>query len=184
VIPDALAWVVVIVLALALVGAYLGWTAGRVDRMQGRVEAARSALDAALQRRSAVALEIAVAGLLDPASAVLLADSAHRARSAPTRTREQAESDLSRALVAALDSADAPAPTEPGGASDASGALYLELAEAARRVQLARRFYNDAVRASVALRRHRLVRWFRLAGHARLPRPADFDDNAPALPRA
>jgi hypothetical protein len=196
--------------------------------MQGRVEAARGALDAALQRRSAVALEIATAGLLDPASAVLVADSAHRARAAPAGTEEQAESDLSRALAASfaeladpVDPAESaadptaahPAPADPAAgpaaadpvaadpaapaaterlaasdaafpsvhlsSDDAGGALFAELAEAARRVQLARRFHNDAVRAARALRRHRLVRWFRLAGRSPMPRPVDFDDSEP-----
>ena len=52
----------------------------------------------------------------------------------------------------------------PGGEAAAG-----ELTEAVRRVPMARRFHNDAVRAARALRRHRKVRWFRLAGHAPFP---------------
>lgn len=187
--PDSYGSALGVVLVLGLIGVYLAWTAGRVDRMHGRVDAARGALDAALQRRSAVALEIATAGLLDPASAVLVADSAHRARAAPAGTEEQAESDLSRALAASFAVPEDAPPDDFGlaGSSfvarrppgDAGKSLLSELADAAHRVQLARRFYNDAVRAARALRRHRLVRWFRLAGHTPLPRPIDFDDTEP-----
>ena len=35
---------------------------------------------------------------------------------------------------------------------------------------IARRVYNDAVRDTLALRSHRMVRWLRLAGTAPLPR--------------
>ncbi|GDY58054.1 hypothetical protein SVIO_086770 [Streptomyces violaceusniger] len=45
---------------------------------------------------------------------------------------------------------------------------------------MARRFHNDAVRAARALRRHRTVRWFRLAGHAPFPLAFEMDDEPPA----
>jgi hypothetical protein len=45
---------------------------------------------------------------------------------------------------------------------------------------MARRFHNDAVRAARALRRHRKVRWFRLAGHAPFPMAFEMDDEPPA----
>lgn len=63
----------------------------------------------------------------------------------------------------------------PGG-EEAAG----ELAAAVRRVPMARRFHNDAVRAARALRRHRKVRWFRLAGHAPFPMAFEMDDEPPA----
>ena len=47
--------------------------------------------------------------------------------------------------------------------------LVAELAEAESRVLLARRFHNDAVRDTLALRERRPVRWLRLGGHAPLP---------------
>src|SRR6266852_7790669 len=89
---------VILIIALAvLVGVYVSWRAGRLDRLHARVETARAALDAALLRRSSVALELASSGLLDPAASLLLADLAHDARSAQSG-RELAESDLTRAL--------------------------------------------------------------------------------------
>jgi hypothetical protein len=45
-----------------------------------------------------------------------------------------------------------------------------KLADAEQRVVIARRVYHDAVRDTLALRSHRLVRWLRLAGTAPLPR--------------
>ena len=173
---EAIWWLVAVPVLLAGIGVYLSWTAGRVDRMHGRVDTARATLDAQLQRRSGIAIELAAAGVLDPASAVLVADSAHRARAAPEAGQELAESDLSQALVAAFADPEDVAELR-GDASD--GNLVDELAAASKRVQLARRFHNDAVRAARALRSHRLVRWLKLAGRAPMPQAMDFDDTAP-----
>jgi len=93
--------VIVIVVAAILVGVYVSWRAGRLDRLHARVEAARAALDAALVRRSSIALELAASGLLDPATSLLIAGAAHDARAAG-EPNERAESDLTRALRAAL----------------------------------------------------------------------------------
>src|SRR6266487_3168207 len=105
---------VAIVVAIAvLVGFYVSWRATRLDRLNARAEAARAALDAALARRSGVALEFAASGLLDPATSVLIAGAAHDARAAgqlesvaatggEAQPRELAESALSRVLRAAF----------------------------------------------------------------------------------
>lgn len=163
------------VLALLLAGVYLSWTAGRLDRLHARVDGARAALDAQLVRRSAVAMELATAGLLDPASALLIADAAHAAREAEGADRPRAESDLSRALRAALDQ---PEQFEELSSSAEGRQMIAELEAAGRRVVMARRFHNDAVRAARALRAKRHVRYLRLAGHA--PPPATFEcDDAP-----
>ena len=47
------------------------------------------------------------------------------------------------------------------------------------RVQLARRFHNDAVTDVRRVRRKTVVRLFRLAGHADLPATVEFDDELP-----
>ncbi len=166
-----------ILLALVAVGVYLSWTAGRLDRLHARIDAAKAALDAQLVRRASTTLELATSGLLDPATSLLLASAAGEARQAADPDREQAESNLTRALCAAFDaSEDADAVrSEPGGA-----ALLGELAGACRRVELARRFHNDAVRAAEAVRRHRIVRWLRLAGRAPVPVSFEIDDAPPA----
>ena len=46
--------VILIIIAAILVGVYVSWRAGRLDRLHARVEAARAALDAALVRRDHV----------------------------------------------------------------------------------------------------------------------------------
>ena len=47
------------------------------------------------------------------------------------------------------------------------------------RVQLARRFLNDVVRAARVVRRKKAVRYLRLAGHAAWPATVEFDDTPP-----
>ena len=65
--------------------------------------------------------------------------------------------------------------------ADVPGAepLLEELVGAVRRVQLARRFHNDVVAHAQRMRRKRVVRWARLAGHARMPQMVEFDDSPP-----
>jgi hypothetical protein len=46
-------------------------------------------------------------------------------------------------------------------------------------VQVARRFYNDAVRDTRSLRARRMPRVLRLAGHVQLPQFFDIDDTVP-----
>jgi hypothetical protein len=77
--------IVIVVAAALLVGVYVSWRAGRIDRLHARVAFARAALDAALLRRSSVAFELASSGLLDPATSLLLAGAAHGARGAAQR---------------------------------------------------------------------------------------------------
>jgi hypothetical protein len=171
-VSDVLAFVLLLVGA----GVYLSWTAGRLDRLHARVDAARAALDAQLVRRSAVAMELATSGLLDPASALLIADAAHAARQAEGDARAPAESDLSKALRAALDE---PEQFEELSRPPEGREMITELEAAGRRVVMARRFLNDAVRAARALRRKRHVRYLRLAGHAAAPATFECDDAPP-----
>lgn len=171
-------WIFWAVAALFLVGVYLSWTAGRLDRLHARIDAARAALDAQLLRRASVAQELATSGVFDPAASMVLYDAAHHARQAEEDQREVAESELSQALRAVFDDrAQLEAVRAvPGGAESAG-----ELTAAVRRVPMARRFHNDAVRAARALRRHRKVRWFRLAGHAPFPLAFEMDDEPPTV---
>jgi len=168
--------VVTFVLILLLAGFYLSWTAGRIDQLHHRIEVARAALDAQLVRRSAVAMELGTCGLLDPAAAVLIVGAAHGARSCADVDREQAESDLSKALRAALDQPGQSAELRTGRGGEE---LLDELDAAAHRVVMARRFHNDAVRATRAVRRKRHVRYLRLAGHAAEPASFECDDEPP-----
>lgn len=161
---------------VALIGLYLRGLAGRLDRLHVRVDAARDALDAQLVRRTSAALDLAHAGLLDPATSVLLAEEAYGAQTASERGRPRAESELTGALNAALPDG----PTVEMLTSNARGQELLGgLSAACGRVVLARRFYNDAVGTTLVIRRRRLVRWLRLAGTAPLPSAFDMDDHPP-----
>ena len=174
---------IVVVVVVAMLGVYVSWRAGRLDRLHARLEARRAALDVALVRRSSVALELASSGLLDPATSLLLASAAHDARSAQNGQgwedgqksgQELPESDLTRALRAVFG--------QPGFRASLNGMegadeLLTELEGAAHQVFLARKFYNDAVAATRAARRSPLVRLLRLAGGAPLPEFFEIEDS-------
>jgi hypothetical protein len=165
-----------VVLAVVVIGLYLSWTAGRLDRLHARIDAAWAGLDAQLLRRSATTLELATSTRLDPASSIVLYQAAHAARTADEEQREVAESELSQALRAVFG--------EPGQVEALRGVpggedIVADLSSAARRVPMARTFHNDSVRAARAVRRHRVVRLFRLSGHAPFPLTFEMDDEAP-----
>jgi hypothetical protein len=163
--------IVALVLSTLLLFVWVGWTSERVDRLHSRTTSARSSLDAQLVRRAAAlqALVERSAATLGPELAGRLRGLAATSLDADPSTREAAENDLSRALH------DIP--------PDVDEALLGDLADAARRVAFARRFYNDAVRDTVALRRGRLPRLFRLGGRRPLPAFFEIDDTAPRVPR-
>ena len=165
--------IVLIVLAIVLWGFYVSWRASRLDRLHNRAEAARTALDLAMVQRSAVAYELASSGLLDPATSLLLADAARRAKEAKPDERDLAESDLTRALRAAFG--------QPGFRSEVAeangaGELVVEVEAAAHQVFLARKFYNDVAGRTIDARRRPLARVFRLAGTAEQPEFFEMDD--------
>jgi hypothetical protein len=185
-VADVLTWFLTGLAVLLVLGWYLSYSAGRLDRLHHRVETLRAALDAQLARRAAAAVE--AAPLLDPATGLLVADAAAEALAAgETRSEtewleaggpaEEIENDLTRALHVAFGD-----PTEVAELRDeapvAAQALDL-LGQACTRVQLARRFHNDAVAAAMRVRRKPVVRWARLAGHAPLPAMVEIDDSVP-----
>lgn len=154
-------WIVVIALAVLVVVilAVGGWalqTANRLDRLHVRYDLSWQALDGALARRAVVARAVAVDAYGDGPEATRLAALADAAERAPRSAREGAENELSAAL-ALVDPASLPQ------------ALVVELADAEARVVLARRFHNDAVRDTLALRERPAVRILRLGGTAALP---------------
>ncbi len=149
---------------VAVLAAWFSWTAGRLDRLHLRCEAADVALRSQLLRRSAVAVELAGGGLADPASALLLLEAAHQAREATGAEKWLAESELASTLRL-ID-----LPADP---------LVDELRDAARTASVARRIHNDLAASTLALRSRRRVRWFALAGHADPPVMIDFDDAVP-----
>lgn len=175
-------WVIAaILLFVALAGLYLSMTAGRLDRLHRRIEMAYGTLDVLLARRCALTLEVAGSGVLDPAASTVLIDSAHDVLTAvdddaDSGRRWLAESDLTRTLGSVFDDAQEidQLREEPG-----VDQLLDALAGTCQRISLSRRFLNDGVRACRQVRRQRLVRWLRLAGHTPWPQTVEMDDTPP-----
>ena len=147
---------VVLLLVVLLVGAWAYQTAHRLDRLHVRYDLSWQALDGALARRAVVARAVAVDAYGAGPAGERLKALADAAEQAPRAGREAAENELSAAL-ALVDPPSLPA------------ALVAELADAEARVTLARRFHNDAVRDTLALRERPSVRLLRLGGTAALP---------------
>lgn len=141
---------------LAILGAWAYQTANRLDRLHVRYDLSWQALDGALARRAVVARAVAIDAYGGASEGRRLAALADAAEAAPRQERESRENELSAAL-AIVDPASLPA------------GLIAELADAEARVLLARRFHNDAVRDTLALRERFLVRTLRLGGTAALP---------------
>ncbi len=175
--------VLVLALVAALVVALGVWaysTANRLDRLHVRTDLAWHALDGALARRAVVARAVAVSlrgpappdSAADPKPAELarrLTVLADRAERTGREDREAVENQLAVTL-SAVDIARLP-PQQ-----------VAELADAEARVLIARRFHNDAVRDTLALRTRRPVRWLRLGGTA--PVPTYFEIAERATPAA
>ncbi len=160
--------VVYVVAVVVLMASYVTWTAGRLDRMHARVDAAWAALDAQLVRRAAAARAL-LPLLPGGPEADALEVAASAALEAGDEGRDIVENDLSRALRAAT-------PLLPGGPE--ADYAKAELETAATRVGLARSFHNSAVNDTRALRGRRLPRALRLAGRRALPAFFDVDDTA------
>jgi hypothetical protein len=139
---------------------YSTWTAKRLDRLHARVDAATAALDGQLRQRAEATLTFAASSRSPAARDV--AGAAQIALTTPGlgHDREAVESALSRTLQALGDEVTA------------------ALADVSMRTGFARRFHNDAVRDALVVRRRRIVRWFHLAGTARLPSFFEMDDTA------
>lgn len=154
----ALYWTLTALLVAVLI-AIAVWalqTANRLNRLHIRYDLSWQALDAALGRRAVVARAVAVDAYGERPEGRRLVGLADAAEHSLRSTREACENELSTAL-ATVDPARVPL------------GLVDELADAEARVLLARRFHNDAVRDTLALRERRPVRWLRLGGRAPLP---------------
>jgi hypothetical protein len=166
-------WLVVAVLVAIVLSMWVTFTLTRLDRLHARVDAARAALDAQLVRRAVALLHVAEAPEtpLTPEArkgyeAIALAATTPEG---PER-REPLENAVGRAV------------TQLAGGVVLGADAAAELREAAARVQVARRFYNDAVRDTRTLRARRMPRLLHLAGRAELPQFFDIDDTEPPPP--
>lgn len=141
-------WMLLIVVAVALVavvGMWLSALASRLNRLHMRTDAARLNLEGTLRARGAVI------SVLHPE----LQPAAARASGVALRAEEMgARSDAENLLLRGLN------------LEDLKNTAFIE---ASTRVDLAARFYNDAVGDTLVLRSRPSVRLFRLAGSAPLP---------------
>src|SRR6204780_5613172 len=165
--------IVILVAAALLIGVYVSWRAGRIDRLHARVDIARAALDVTLLRRSSVAQELAASGLLDPATSLLLAEAVHGTRGGD-RPRDLAESDLTRALRAAFSQPDFRASLS---GKDGADELLADVEEATHQVFVARKFYNDLAAVTRDARNRPLARVLHLSGHAEAPGFFELDNS-------
>lgn len=162
-----LAAVVVVLLA------WTGWTLTRLRRLDGRVARARAALDTQLRRRAGLAEELAREhpAALGEERAARLAAAAAAVRAPAGGDRETAENALGRELREL-----------PVDLPGVPVSLQTDLAGTSTRVALARRFYNDAVRDTQALRQRRLTRLLRVHASRPVPRFFDIDDRLAGTP--
>ena len=164
------AWLITAVLLAILLTSWITFTLTRLDRLHARIDAAQAALDAQLVRRAAALLHVSESsvGVLQDAERAQMEQVSQEALSASLDDRETAENAVGRSIVELT-----------GRHADLPRGALEELHEAGTRVLIARRFYNDAVRDTRALRSRRMPRLLRLAGHRDMPQFFDIDDTLP-----
>lgn len=142
---------IVIAVVVTILAAWAYFTAQRLNRLHIRTDSALAQLISALDRRDALM------AALEP------------------ELRELAQTSLSIAgspeFVEAKAKADSDVKCQLQNRTVAA-----DIVDASARVELAARFYNDAVTSTRALRTRRLVRFLRLGGTAKLPRYFDVND--------
>ncbi|TRZ56323.1 MAG: hypothetical protein D4S00_05035 [Streptomycetaceae bacterium] len=162
---------VAIALILLLTLWYLSFLATRLDRLHHRVETSWANLDGLLQRRSAIALQIAHSDFIDPASSLLLTSAAYQARDAEMQDRSTAEMALSGALRLLLIDGEI-------HGSVREQLLLDDLTKLTAKIAIAIAIHTDAVSSTQAVRKKFAIRVFRLAGRAPLPITYEFEFDA------
>ena len=191
--PWLLVAIVFAVIALGVVAGFAITRARRLDRLHQRILASRDSLSRLLLRRASEAdllsrsVGLENSGLADAARAYiqdggdqLTTDGLDRRTAAQRQgdrvevaTRLERASALSRAIRETL------TPDERARiASDPQASARLEALDATcYRIELTRNVHNVDVAGVRALRSARMVKLLRLAGHAPIPEPIDFDDD-------
>ena len=191
--PWLLVAIAVAVIALGVVAGFAITRARRLDRLHQRILASRDSLSRLLLRRASEAdllsrsVGLENSGLADAARAYiqdggdqLTTDGLDRRTAAQRQgdrvevaTRLERASALSRAIRETL------IPDERARiASDPLASARLEALDATcYRIELTRNVHNVDVAGVRALRSARMVKLLRLAGHAPIPEPIDFDDD-------
>lgn len=147
---------------------YLSFTATRLDRLHHRVETSWAALDSLLQKRAAIALEIAHSSFADPGLSLILNQAAHMAREADISERSEAESGLTGSLGLLLINVH----------DNADDVLLKELSGITDKIRVAVKLHVEAVNRTQMVRRKLIVKTFRLAGRAPLPSIHKFEEDA------
>ena len=160
-------WLIGAVVLTVLLTAWVIFTLTRLDRLHARVDAAQAALDAQLVRRAAALQHVVEVG-----AASLQRTEAYRVR--PGCDRRVGYGRL-RPRRRPKTRSGTPSRTWPSGIRTPRPEAG-ELHEACVRVNIARRFYNDAVRDTRHLRGRRMPRILHLAGHREMPRYFDIDE--------
>ena len=150
---------------------YLSFSASRLDRLHHRVETSWATLDSLLQRRAAIALEIARSSITDPATSLLLTASAYQARGADIEDRSSAESVLSGALGMMLAERESIV-------AKSDQALLHELEQLTDKIKIAISIHVESVTRTQLIRSKLVFRLFRLAGTAPLPVIYEFEADA------
>lgn len=157
-----------LILAILVFLWYLTFTAARLDRLHHRVETSWASLDALLQQRAALALEVSHLPGGDPALSLVLTQSAYLAAEADIEERSAAEEGLTATLVLLNETEDF---------LTGYPALSERLNSVQRKIDMAISLHKDAVLATRVQRSRLIVRFFRLAGHAPLPVTHPFEEN-------
>lgn len=163
--------IIAVVLVLLLFAWYLSFSASRLDRLHHRVETSWEHLDALLQRRAALALEISHQSDLDPATDLILMQSAYVSREEAIIDRDDAERSLSESLKFLRELAR-------NGELAISVRLLDELTTLTEKITLAIAIHLEAVNSVSKLRSRPLYRLFHLAGKAKLPPIYSFEEDA------
>ena len=191
--PWLLVAIVLGVIVLGVVAGIAITRARRLDRLHQRILASRDSLSRLLLRRASEAdllsrsAGLESSGLADAARAYiqdggdqLTTDGLDRRTAAQRQgdrvdvaTRLERASALSRAIRETLTpEVRARIASDPG-----AGARLEALDATCYRIELTRNVHNVDVAGVRALRSARMVKLLRLAGHAPIPEPIDFDDD-------
>jgi hypothetical protein len=148
---------------------YLSFLASRLDRLHHRVETSWEHLDALLQRRAAVALEIAHSPDIDPATSLVLTANAYQAREASILERSDSESSLSQSLKLIAEQEES---------NPIDSELLVQLKEITDKIRIGIVIHLEAVKTARTVRSKFFVKLFRLAGRAPLPVRYAFEDDS------
>ncbi|AZA11554.1 hypothetical protein [Corynebacterium gerontici] len=147
------ALVVLLTVAISAAVLWAYFTAQRLHRLHIRTDAALASLQSALDRRAAIA-------------AVML----------PDLTRAASEAQAVPLVYATFAQRIEKERAISAGIAELGSDVPLPLADAQVRLQLAHRFYNDAVADTRALRMRPLIRLTRLGGAAALPEFFEYSE--------